>query len=187
MGWVSLLSLSVALAMDAFAVAVVTAFALDKITPRHLFRLSFHVGLFQALMLLAGWLLGSAAYTLLSSVDHWVAFGLLTIVGSRMIWEAWQGEPQAIAPDRTRGWDRVLLSVATSIDALAVGLSLALIHVSIVVPALAVGGVATALTILGMAIGRRLGLLWGKRIEILGGWVLIAIGLRILWQHLHSS
>ncbi|HEX9105635.1 MAG TPA: manganese efflux pump MntP family protein, partial [Longimicrobiales bacterium] len=142
MGWFPLLALAVALAMDAFAVAIVTAVALDGITERHVFRLSFHFGLFQAAMLALGWLFGSAASALLSRADHWIAFGLLAIVGARMIWGATHGGPEAVLPDRTRGWDLVMLSVATSIDALAVGLTLALIHTPILVPALVVGGVA---------------------------------------------
>lgn len=180
----ALLALAVALAMDAFAVAIVTAVALHRISERHVFRLSFHFGLFQALMLLLGWLCGSAASALLSRADHWIAFGLLAMVGGRMIWGATHGGPHAVAPDRTRGWDLVMLSIATSIDALAVGLSLALISSPILWPALIVGAVAALLTAVGMAIGRRCGLSWGKGVEVLGGCVLIAIGLKILWQHL---
>ncbi len=186
MGWFSLLALAVALAMDAFAVAVVTALALSVITRRHLFRLSFHFGLFQALMLIAGWLVGSAASGYVTSSDHWIAFGLLAFVGTRMIWGAVRNGTQAVAPDRTCGWDLVLLSVATSVDALAVGLSLALINAAIALPALVVGLVAAALTLLGMAIGRRAGLLWGKRVEVLGGVVLIVIGAKILWHHIFA-
>src|SRR5512142_2560502 len=133
MGWLALLALAVALAMDAFAVAIVTAVALDGVTERHVFRLSFHFGLFQALMLALGWLFGDAAAALLASVDHWIAFGLLAIVGGHMIWGASHGGPHAVAPDRTRGWDLVMLSIATSIDALAVGLSLALHRSPIIV------------------------------------------------------
>ncbi len=184
MGWLGLLLLAVALAMDAFAVAIVTAAVLDGVTERHVFRLSFHFGLFQALMLVLGWLFGSATSALLASADHWVAFGLLAVVGARMVWGATHGGPEAISPDRTRGWDLVMLSVATSLDALAVGLSLALINSAIVVPALVVGAVAALLTALGMELGRRLGVAWGKGVEVLGGLVLFAIGLRILWQHL---
>ncbi len=186
MGWFSLLALALALAMDAFAVAVVTALALSVTTRRHLFRLSFHFGLFQALMLIAGWLLGSAAYTYVATSDHWIAFGLLAFVGARMIWSAVRGGVHAVAPDRTRGWDLVLLSVATSIDALAVGLSLALVNAAILIPAVVVGGTAAALTLLGMGIGRRVGLLWGKRVEVFGGIVLIGIGSKILWQHIFA-
>lgn len=182
MGWFTLLALSVALAMDAFAVAMVTTLALDHVTRRHVFRLAFHFGLFQALMLALGWLFGSAAFAYVAAYNHWIAFVLLVFVGGRMIYEALRGG-QRSAPDRTRGWDLVLLSLATSIDALAVGLSLALIDSRIVVPAVVVGAVAAVFTLVGMGIGRRIGLWWGKSVEVLGGGVLIAIGIRILWGH----
>jgi len=175
------LGLAVALAMDAFAVAIVTALSLQPVTARQRFRLGFHFGLFQGLMLLLGWLFGSAAYAFLMFSNHWFAFGLLAFVGSKMIWGATCGQPQGMLPDRTRGWDLVLLSVATSMDALAVGLSLAMIHVRIAEPALVVGIMAAALTIVGMGIGHRVGGLWGKRVELVGGCVLIVIGIRIVW------
>ncbi len=186
MGWLSLLALAVALAMDAFAVAIVTALALNIITRRHLFRLSFHFGLFQALMLLAGWMLGSAAYRYVSSSDHWIAFGFLAFVGVKMIWGAVRDGDKPASSDPTRGWDLVLLSIATSVDALAVGLSLAMLDAAIALPAIVIGTVAGALTIVGMVIGRRAGLWWGKRVEVLGGIVLIAIGIKILWQHIFA-
>ncbi len=186
MGGLGLAAVAVALAMDAFAVAIVTSLSLDRITWRHVFRLSYHFGLFQALMLVIGWLFGSAASRLLTSSDHWIAFGLLSFVGGRMIWGARDGHQEGVIPDRTRGWDLVLLSIATSIDALAVGLSLALLKTGIAIPAVVIGLVAAALTALGMAIGRRIGLLWGNRVEIFGGCVLIAIGVKILWQHLSA-
>lgn len=184
MGWVALLALAVALAMDAFAVAMATSFSLADITHRHLFRLSFHFGLFQAAMLLVGWLCGDVAFTGLAGSDHWIAFGLLLFVGGRMIWSAIRGEARQELPDRTRGWDLVLLSVATSIDALAVGLSLALLGTRVILPALVVGLVAAALTIVGMLLGRRIALHWGRSVEVAGGLVLIAIGLKIVVEHL---
>lgn len=183
MGWPSLLAISLALAMDAFAVAVVSGLTLKSLTGRHLFRLGFHFGLFQALMLALGWAAGAAVQKYVASIDHWIAFGLLAIVGGNIIREALSDDHEKRSPDPTTGWDLVLLSVATSIDALAVGLSLALVGTTIAVPALVVGVTAAILTLLGMGLGRRIGALWGQRIEIFGGIILIVIGLRILWQH----
>ena len=179
MGWFSLLGLAFALATDTFAVAIVTALTPQRITARHRFRLGFHFGLFQGLMLLLGWLFGSAAYAFLFISNHWIAFGLLAFVGGRMIWGAMQAQAPCVLPDRTRGWDLVLLSVATSLDALAAGLSLAMIHVAIMAPTIVVGAVAAAATLLGMGIGRRIGSLWGQRVELVGGCILIAIGIRV--------
>ena len=183
-GWLSLLAVAVALAMDAFAVAVVAGLTLVPLTRRRVFRLAFHFGLFQALMPVAGWTAGQAVRSYIESVDHWVAFGLLLFVGGRMVLGAiGEGEERASRTDPTKGWDLVLLSVATSIDAAAVGLSLGMVGSPILLPALVIGVVAAALTCVGMLLGRRIGTLWGQRVEVIGGLVLIAIGIRIVIEH----
>jgi putative Mn2+ efflux pump MntP len=186
MGWISLLGISLALALDAFAVATVTGIALEKTTHRHLFRLSFHFGLFQALMLGGGWYLGIAVQRLISSFDHWIAFGLLCLVGGNIIRGALKPPDDEVVLDPTRGWDLVFLSVATSVDALAVGISLAVMKTPIALAAVVVGITAAAMTLTGMMLGRRIGLLMGRWCEFAGGLVLIVIGSRILWQHLSS-
>jgi putative Mn2+ efflux pump MntP len=151
MGWLSLLSLAVALAMDGLAVAIVAGLMLNPMTGRQVFRLAFHLGLFQALMPTIGWLAGHAVQRYISAFDHWVAFGLLAFVGGKMLWEGWHGEEdEKTVGDPTSGWALLLLSVATSIDALAVGLSLAMIGSSIVVPAMIIGLVAARFTATGM-------------------------------------
>jgi putative Mn2+ efflux pump MntP len=185
MGWLSLLTLAVALAVDAFAVAVVTGVTLKVVTKRHLFRLGFHFGLFQALMVAGGWALGHAVQRYLGRADHWIAFALLTFVGGRVVWEALYGEEEArAATDLTTGWDLVMVSVATSIDALAVGLSLGVMGTRIAMAAFVIGITASVLTLLGMALGRKIGEQWGRRVEVLGGLVLIVIGVKIVWEHL---
>jgi putative Mn2+ efflux pump MntP len=184
MGWISLFALATALAMDAFAVAVVAGLALKVLTHRHVFRLSFHFGLFQGLMLFVGWGFGSFIQRYIASADHWIAFAILAAVGARTIWVALRPErPQSTPADPTSGWDLVLLSVATSIDALAVGLSLAVVGSAILAPAFIIAAVACLLTVLGMYIGGRIGPIWGNRIEILGGIILIVIGAKIVYEH----
>ncbi len=186
MGWISLLALASALAMDAFAVAVVTAAVLDKVTGRHVFRLAFHFGLFQFLMPVLGWLGGLAIHRYVSAIDHWIAFSLLVFVGGKMFREGMTGRGggSSAVIDPTSGWSLVVLSVATSIDALAVGLSLAMVGSTIVVPAVVIGIVAACFTTSGMILGRRLSFLWGKRVEMVGGLILAGIGLKILVEHL---
>jgi len=187
MGWVSLIAIAVAVAMDAFAVSIVAGLTLNPLTGRHVFRLAFHFGLFQALMPALGWLAGRGLHQYIADFDHWVAFGLLSFVGGRMCWEALKPGPEGPLPrDPTRGWELVLLSVATSVDALAVGLSLAMVGWTIIVPAVVIGLVATAFTATGMLVGRRIGDLWGRRVEGLGGMVLIGIGIKILIEHLST-
>jgi putative Mn2+ efflux pump MntP len=184
MGWLTLITVSVALAMDAFAVAVVTGLTLNLLTKRHLFRLSFHFGLFQALMTAIGWAAGSVVQRYIASVDHWIAFALLALVGGNVIYGALRGdEEEWTVPDLTSGRNLVMVSVATSIDALAVGLSLGVIGTAIAIPALVIGLTAALLTLLGMVLGRRIGAAWGSWVEVLGGVVLIAIGIRVVWQH----
>jgi putative Mn2+ efflux pump MntP len=185
MSWFSLLGIAVALAVDAFAVALVAGVSVEALTSRRLFRLSFHFGLFQATMLSAGWLFGRVLFVLVAAFATWIAFILLLGVGGNILWHAWSGtEESRIALDPTKGWQLVFLSFATSIDALAVGLSLAMMRTSIAKAAFVVGFVATILTLLGMHLGRRAGILWGKRIEVFGGLILIAIGLMSLWNGL---
>jgi manganese efflux pump family protein len=185
MGWLSLLAVACALAMDAFAVAIVAGLTLKPMTRRHVFRLAFHFGLFQALMPIAGWVAGNAVHQYIEAFDHWIAFGLLAYVGANMVRGAIRSdnEQERSARDPTSGWQLVLLSVATSIDALAVGLSLAMLGSPIVTPAIVIGLVAAAFTAGGMVLGRRIGALWGKRVELLGGIVLVAMGLKILLEH----
>mgnify|MGYP000383071556 FL=1 len=181
---ITLTGLALALAMDAFAVALGTGAVLSRLTGRHLFRLGFHFGLFQALMPVIGWLAGLSIIQWVEAWDHWIAFSLLAIIGGRMIYEAFSDEEKADDRDPTKGLSLVLLSIATSIDALAVGFSLSVIGVSIWMPALVIGLVAGVLTIVGMLLGGRIGDRWGSRVEIFGGLVLIAIGIKILIEHL---
>ena len=184
MDYLTLFGIAVALAMDAFAVALGTGMNLATLTGRHLFRLGFHFGLFQALMPILGWLAGQTVQRQIAAWDHWIAFGLLAFVGGHMLKEAFAGsEEAAAASDPTRGMSLVLLSVATSIDALAVGFSLSVLGVSIWTPAVVIGLVAGALTVAGMLLGRRAGDRWGPRVEIVGGLILIGIGLKILAEH----
>jgi len=180
MNWITIFGIALALAMDAFAVALAAGAVLNPLTGRHLFRLGFHFGLFQALMPIAGWLVGMTVQKWISAYDHWIAFVLLAFVGGRMIWEAFGEREEKALSDPTRGLTMVVLSVATSIDALAAGLSLAMLNVSVWLPAAVIGLVAGVLTVLGMLLGRRLGGSWGKSVEICGGIVLCAIGLKIL-------
>lgn len=187
MGWLSLLFMAAALSTDAFAVAIVTGLSLDPMGRRHVFRLSFHFGLFQALMPILGWGAGAAVRSYIADYDHWVAFALLLFVGVRMAVGAVLGSEATNTPlDPTRGWNLVLLSVATSIDALAVGLSLGMIRAGILLPAAVIGMTTAGLTALGMRLGRTIGVLWGRRVEVAGGLVLIGIGAKIVIDHIGS-
>lgn len=172
--------------MDALAVALATGLALGEVSARQTFRLAFHFGLFQFLMPVIGWMAGLTIETWIAGYDHWLAFGLLGAIGGKMIYEALRGDPggREAPRDPTKGVSLVVLSVATSVDALAVGISLGVLHVRIWYPSVVIGVVAFALTAAGMHAGRRLGGALGRRMEVLGGLVLIGIGVKILLSHL---
>ena len=186
MDFLTLLGIAVGLSMDALAVAIGTSVSLRGVTPRQVFRLSFHFGLFQALMPILGWTLGSLAVGYIHAYDHWIAFALLIFVGVKAIYEALSGEDEdgATRRDPTRGWNLMLLSVATSIDALAVGLTFAMLGIVVWYPALVIGCITAAITLAGMIFGSWLGQRFGKVMEVVGGLVLIAIGVRILAGHI---
>jgi len=172
--------------MDAFAVSIAAGVTLRRISGRQTFRLSWHFGLFQAMMPVIGWGAGLTVQKLISSIDHWLAFGLLALIGGRMVIGAIRdGEQQMQGVEPTRGWPLVMLSVATSIDALAVGLTLAMLRVSVWVPALVIGLVAGVFTAgglhLGGYVGRRLPV--ARYAALTGGVVLLVIGIRILGAH----
>jgi manganese efflux pump family protein len=179
-----ILAVAVALSMDAFAVSLGAGATPYARTARARFRLSFHFGLFQSLMPIAGWLLGTSVARYIESVDHWIAFGLLGLVGGRMLLAAFNGDDPSYNRDPSRGTTLVMLAVATSIDALAVGLTLAMLEVGIWYASAIIGVVTGLLSLLAIQLGRRLGERFGKRMEAAGGVILFAIGARILLQHL---
>lgn len=184
MHWLTLLGIAVGLAMDALAVSIAVGLTIGRVTARQTFRLAFHFGLFQFLMPLVGWAAGARLADLVADYDHWAAFGLLCCVGGKMLWESRRPKIAAPGSDPTRGISLVTLSVATSIDALAVGLSLAMLEQEVWTPAVVIGLVAAALTAVGITCGGRLGARWGARAEMAGGCVLVLIGLKILAEHL---
>ena len=182
----NIFALAVALAMDAFAVSIASGVALKHVSGRQFFRLSWHFGLFQAVMPIIGWSAGLSVRTLIASFDHWIAFSLLAFVGFNMFRSIFHDEDDdGTCKDPTRGSSLVMLSVATSIDALAVGLSMAVLNVSIWFPALVIGIVAALFTALGLFLGSRACrfMLLRKYAEGLGAIVLIGIGIKILYEH----
>ena len=186
MNFLNISAIAVALAMDAFAVAIAAGVSLKNVSFRQTFRLSWHFGLFQAMMPVIGWMAGLSVRAYIERFDHWVAFGLLVFVGGHMIKEAvHKDDDDTPRTDPTKGLTLVMLSIATSIDALAVGLSISLLNVSIWTPVLIIGIVAGLFTIVGLQLGKRVGA--AERVshyaEITGGVVLFAIGVNILREH----
>jgi len=180
----SIMLIAIGLAMDAFSVAAVAGFLLKAFSVRQAFRLSFHFGLFQFFMPIAGWMAGSTVASLIANYDHWVAFGLLAIVGSKMIREGTRTRTETYRSDLTRGIPLLVFSIATSIDALAVGLTFAFTNVAVLYPAIIIGAIAALFTLFGLYLGSKSSRLFGKYVEVIGGIILIFIGLRILITHI---
>lgn len=181
---VSSMFIAVGLAMDAFAVSMGVGTTEHSTEKRPRIRLAFHFGVFQMGMAILGWLAGSTISSLIQSFDHWLAFGLLAFVGINMIRSGSDPKLSSYAQNPCCGRLMIVLSVATSIDALAVGLSMAMIRSPIVTPAIIIGIITFGLSMLGLMAGNQLGRKFGKRMEILGGFLLNGIGLHILLSHL---
>ena len=181
MGFLELLLIAVGLSMDAFAVSVCKGLSLQRLRARHAALVGLYFGGFQALMPVIGWALGYRFEHVIQSFDHWIAFGLLTVIGLSMIREAGQAEEMN---DDLRFRTMLLLAVATSIDALAVGVTFAFLQVRILPAAGLIGAVTFALSAVGVKIGSLFGLRYRARAEICGGAILILLGFKILLEHL---
>lgn len=181
---IQILLIALSLAMDAFAVSVSTGIAVPGFSWRQAGRIGAWCGFFQFAMPLVGWFLGSSVKTYIEFIDHWIAFGLLGLIGGSMIREALSGGGEEAVTDLSVK-RLFLLALATSIDALAVGVTLAFdSSVNILLSAAVIGVVAFLMAMLGGLLGRRLGELFQKRATLLGGVVLVGIGLKILLEHL---
>ena len=181
---ITIIFIAFGLAMDAFAVSIASGIAIKNLSINKALKISLSFGLFQAFMPVIGWLAGLSLIDLISKIDHWVAFGLLALVGCKMIYESFKIEEAEKAFDPLNFYVLLLLSIATSIDALAVGLSFAILKVIIVRPVIIIGIVTFVLSLLGVFIGKKVGHFFEKKIEILGGIILIGIGITILIEHL---
>lgn len=187
MGFLELLLIGIGLSMDAFAVAVCQGLCMPKLNMRHGCVIALFFGGFQALMPLIGWLLGSQFSAYIQSFDHWVAFVLLGFIGGNMIREALSPEEEGAAcavGDSLHIKQLLLMAVATSIDALAVGVTFAFLKVAILSAIVIIGCTTFVLSLCGVAVGNFFGMRYKKRAEMAGGIILLLIGTKILLEHL---
>jgi putative Mn2+ efflux pump MntP len=183
MNMITILFIAFGLAMDAFAVSITNGITIKHQRINNALKIGIFFGSFQALMPLIGWLAGLRLRDFISGFDHWVAFGLLSLIGGKMIYESTKiGDDKEIRSLNL--FVLLLLSIATSIDALAVGLSFAFLKISIATPIIVIGIVTFMLSFLGVLVGNRLGHFFEKKMEIVGGLILIGIGIKILIEHL---
>tara|TARA_Y100001937_G_scaffold128708_1_gene207089 strand:+ start:26167 stop:26733 length:567 start_codon:yes stop_codon:yes gene_type:complete len=187
LSFTEILLISFALAMDCFAVSYATSLAGKVNHPMETLRLAFFFGLFQGGMPFLGWLGGSAFQSYLAPFDHWLAFGLLAFIALHLFYEAWQGDDLP-AESRALSWQGLLLlSLATSVDALAAGLSFSVLDTGIVTPVISIGIVAALMTFLGIFLGRITRSRLDRYAAVLGGLILLGIGIRILVVHIQTG
>ena len=190
MGLLELFLIGVGLSMDAFAVSIAKGLTMHKVNYRHALVIALFFGVFQALMPLVGWALGSQFAQYVTPVDHWIAFILLAFIGGKMIWEAFhddEGEEEgktASDEERLDMKELFLLAIATSIDALAMGITFAFLEVDIVPAVTLIGCTTFVISFFGVIVGNQFGSRWEKPSTIAGGVVLIVIGLHVLLEHL---
>ncbi|MGB7582557.1 MAG: manganese efflux pump MntP family protein [Sedimentisphaerales bacterium] len=179
----SVITIAVGLAMDTFAVSIVTGAAYKQLHIRHTLRMAGFFGGFQALMPVVGYLAGLTVRQYVSNYDHWIAFGILAAVGLKMIYESFKIKEERQTPNPANLLVVLALAVATSIDALAVGITISLITHAIALTVIIIGAVTFGLSFAGVYIGKKFGHFFEGGIEIIGGLVLIALGLKIVLQH----
>lgn len=183
MGVLSIVVIAIGLAMDAFAVAICKGLAMRKMSWRKGIIVGGYFGFFQALMPLIGYLLGVGFHEKVTSVDHWFAFILLSAIGINMLKEALSKEEEC-KNDRVNFKEMVVLAIATSIDALAVGITMAFLDVNIITAVLVIGIITFIISVIGVKIGNIFGDKYEKKAEFVGGFILILMGLKILLEHL---
>ena len=180
----TIIAIAFGLAMDAFAVSITSGITIKRLKINNALKIALFFGLFQAIMPLVGWLAGLSLKDFISEIDHWIAFGLLSFIGCKMIYESITVQSSKKEINPLNVYVLLVLSVATSIDALAVGISFAFLKVSIVTPVIIIGTVTFLLSYLGVYIGDRIGHFFENKIEIAGGILLIGIGIKILVEGL---
>lgn len=185
MGVFELLLIGVGLAMDAFAVSICKGLKMQTINYKHATIIALFFGGFQGLMPFIGWVLGKQFETYITSIDHWITFVLLTIIGGKMVYEALHPEDEVLTKTDSKldMKELVMLAIATSIDALAVGITFAFLQVSIVEAVSIIGITTFIISLAGVIIGNFFGSRYKSKAEIVGGAILILIGLKILLEH----
>jgi len=184
MNIITVIFIALGLAMDAFAVSVASGFQIKQQHLRHAMRIALFFGGFQALMPVTGWFAGISVRNFIMGFDHWIAFGLLFFIGVKMIYESKKLTPVEKTMNASNIYVLLVLAVATSIDALAVGLSLSFLKIAILTPALIIGFITFLLSFAGVYIGKRFGHFFESKLEVIGGLILIGIGIKILIGHI---
>lgn len=183
MKFITVFFIAVGLAMDAFSVSIASGVIIHKVAFKNAFKIALFFGIFQAFMPVVGWLTGLGLKGFISQIDHWIAFLLLSLVGIKMIYDSIRSETKKNF-DPLNIYVLLMLSIATSIDALVAGITLSMVDISIVTPVLIIGVITFLFSFAGVYIGGKLGHFFEKKIEMFGGIILVMIGVYILLEHL---
>lgn len=184
MNFITTLFIAFGLSMDAFAVSVSNGIAVKKFKPKFAIKVSTLFGFFQAAMPFLGWLLCYSTREYIESFDHWIAFALLGLIGAKMIKESFEEKESSEEPSISK---LIVLAIATSIDALAIGITLTVLKIDIFYPCFIIGIITFLLSFTGVYLGTKFGKLFSNKVEIIGGIILIGIGTKILIEHLYFS
>lgn len=183
MGALEILLISVGLAMDAFAVSICKGLSMRRMSWKKAIIVALYFGIFQGIMPIIGYFLGTSFQSLVTKIDHWIAFGLLTFIGANMLKESFSKE-QENCNDKVDFKTMIILAVATSIDALAVGITFAFLNVNLLFASLMIGIVTFIISVIGVKIGNKFGDKYERKAETVGGLILIIMGVKILLEHL---
>ena len=179
MDLIAVIGIAFGLAMDAFAVSVTSGIVIKNFKIEHAVKIGLFFGLFQAIMPVMGWLAGFSLKRFIYGIDHWIVFGILSFIGIKMIYESFKMKPDDTRSDPLNIFVLLVLAVATSIDALAVGISFVFLNISIVAPVIVIGAITFGLSIFGVFIGNKIGHFFENKVEVAGGLILIGIGIKI--------
>ncbi len=184
MSFLEIILIAVSLAMDSFAVSITAGLILKEFSPKHFFRIAFYMGLFQAMMPVVGWMIGVSFKHYIVSFDHWIAFILLLALGGKMIYDDLKSEDDYSCFDPQKRLVVMGLALATSIDALVVGVNFAFLNMSITMPIYTIGITSFVLSFIGIFIGCQVGTKLKLKFTLIGGVILIGLGANILHEHL---
>ncbi len=184
MGILSIFLIAIGLNFDSLAVSISAGLVVKNIRFNQAALIALVFALFQGLMPFIGWFIGLQVKDLIKDYDHWIAFSLLFLIGAKMVYESLKKEEDKKTPNPLKLFVMISMAIATSIDALIVGVSLAFTDVNIVIPIAIIGALTFIVAMLGMLLGKKAGSLFGKKMEIVGGIILIGIGVKILFEHL---
>lgn len=184
MEFITVILIAIGLAMDAVAVSVSSGAVIQDLKIKNALKIALFFGLFQTIMPIIGWFAGSSMRGFITGIDHFIAFGLLFLIGIKMIGESFKTPEERKGQDPLNNYTLFILAIATSIDALAVGITFGFLQLSLLISVIIIGAITFILSFVAVYVGRRFGGFFGKKVEIVGGLILIGIGVKILIEHM---